>query len=127
MDYPGGVWEIVGADEFAKWYGALALGQCAAIDARVDMLAAGGPALGRPVVDSMKGSRHSHNMKELRCSKDGALRVLFVFDPIRRAVLLLGGDKSGAGSWKAWYSTAVPHADDLYDSYLGELREEGLL
>lgn len=45
-------------------------------------------------IASIKGSRH-HNMKELRASEGGALRVLFAFDPRRQAILLLGGDKSG--------------------------------
>lgn len=40
-------------------------------------------------------------MKELRAAKGGALRVLFVFDPRRMAILLLGGDKSG--EWNEWY------------------------
>jgi hypothetical protein len=78
------------------------------------------------VVGEVQGSRH-HNMKELRCSKDGALRILFIFDPLRRAVLLLGGDKSDRSAWNAWYVTAIPQADDLYDTYLDELRNEGLL
>lgn len=64
-------------------------------------------------------------MKELRASQDGALRVLFMFDPRRQVILLLGGDKSG--DWNAWYEGAVPMADDLYDKYLKELREEGLI
>jgi hypothetical protein len=29
--------------------------------------------------------------------------------------------------WNAWYRVAVPEADRLYDIYLAELREEGLL
>lgn len=53
--------------------------------------------------------------------------MLFAFDPIRQAVLLLGGDKSEGSAWNAWYATAVPHADDLFDTYLQELRDEGLL
>ena len=55
----------------------------------------------------------------------GALRVLFSFDPRRQAILLLGGDKSG--EWNDWYAWAVPLADDLYDEYLRELGEEGLI
>jgi hypothetical protein len=55
----------------------------------------------------------------------GALRVLFMFDPRRQVILLLGGDKSG--EWGAWYGWAVPLADDLYDTYLGELCDEGLI
>jgi hypothetical protein len=64
-------------------------------------------------------------MKELRAAQGGALRVLFMFDPRRQAILLLGGDKSG--EWDAWYAWAVPLADDLYDTYLAELRDEGLI
>jgi hypothetical protein len=64
-------------------------------------------------------------MKELRVSKGGALRVLFAFDPRRNAILLLGGDKSG--QWTEWYEWAIPAADLLYDLYLTELGNEGLL
>ena len=53
------------------------------------------------------------------------LRVLFAFDPRRRAILLLGGDKSG--QWKTWYEWAIPKADDLYDVHIEELRREGLI
>ena len=126
MSYTDGVWDVEGTDDFAEWYLSLTDEQMGAIEARVDMLEAAGPTLGRPVVDSVVGSRH-HNMKELRCSKDGALRILFVFDPIRRAVLLLGGNKAEASAWSAWYLTAIPRADTLYDSYLEELKREGLL
>ena len=62
-------------------------------------------------------------MKELRCSSDGALRVLFAFDPRRQAVLLIGGDKTG--SWNDWYEEAVPEADRRYATYLGCARNRG--
>ena len=48
-----------------------------------------------------------------------------MFDPRRTAIVLLGGDKSG--EWNAWYEMAIPTADDLYDAYLIELRNEGLI
>jgi hypothetical protein len=51
------------------------------------------------------------------------LRVLFSFDQRRQAILLFGGDKSGA--WNDWYEWVVPLADDLHDEYLRELGEEG--
>ena len=63
-------------------------------------------------------------MKELR-PRGGNLRILFVFDPRRIAILLLGGDK--IGRWQAWYEEAIPIADRLYDEYLAELRREELL
>lgn len=104
--------------------GELTTEQQEAIDDRVMLLVEHGPALKRPVVGDIKNSRHA-NMKELRASKGGALRVLFAFDPRRHAILLLGGDKSG--EWESWYQTAIPEADDLYDIHLQELRDEGLI
>jgi hypothetical protein len=53
------------------------------------------------------------------------LRILFAFDPRRTAILLLGGDKTG--EWRSWYTRMIPLADDLYEDYLRELRNEGLL
>ena len=47
-------------------------------------------------------------------------RVLFIFDPHREALLLLGGDKGEDSQWNDWYITAVPAADALYENYLDE-------
>ncbi|GLI03040.1 hypothetical protein Pa4123_83180 [Phytohabitans aurantiacus] len=60
-------------------------------------------------------------MKELRPGSTGfsEVRILFAFDPVRRAVLLVAGDKSG--NWRRWYDTAIPLADDRYDVHLAEL------
>lgn len=118
------MWEVEFTAEFGQWWADLDVAQQAAIAGRVELLAERGPDLGRPAVDRIVGSRH-HNMKELRASVDGALRVLFMFDPRRHAILLIGGDKSGR--WQQWYEWAIPVADDLYDVYLDELREEGLI
>jgi hypothetical protein len=40
----------------------------------------------------------------------------------RKAILLIGGDKSGR--WQDWYEEIVPLADRLYDKHLEELRRE---
>jgi hypothetical protein len=123
-------WEIEATDEFFAWADALERSDDAArdmLDAVIDMLAEKGPAMRRPYVGEIVTSRH-HNMKELRVPASNVeLRVLFCFDPRRMAILLLGGDKSKDSMWNAWYEKAVPEADDLYDTYLEELREEGLL
>lgn len=92
------------------------------ITARVELLRQHGPTLGHPTVDRVQGSAF-HNMKELRCSSSGALRVLFAFNPHRQAILLLGGDKSG--NWDAWYAWAIPRADELYTEHLRDLGQEG--
>jgi len=117
-------WEVLYTDAFGLWWETLTHDQQDALGDRVDLLQRSGPSLGRPVVDSIKGSEHK-NMKELRASKDGALRILFIFDPIRRAVLLVGGDKTG--QWEQWYHEAIPAANELYDAYLEHIRKEGLI
>jgi len=111
------VWEVLFIDEFNAWFQTLTEDQQDAVTARVGLLETEGPALGRPTVDTIAGSRHP-NMKELRVSKGGAIRILFAFDPQRQAVLLIGGDKTG--QWVAWYEAAIPLADELFDEYLRE-------
>ena len=118
------IWEVEVTDQFLEWWHGLSADQQDSVSDRVDLLAETGPGLGRPVVDRVHTSRHQ-NMKELRAAKGGTFRVLFMFDPRRQVILLLGGDKSG--EWNAWYERAVPVADDMYDAYLAELRDEGLI
>lgn len=75
-----------------------------------------GPNLGRPLVDTVKGSKHP-NMKELRRR---SFRILFAFDPDRVAVLLVGGDKEG--QWNRWYKRTIKLADRLFDERLRRRR-----
>ena len=75
-----------------------------------------GPQLGRPQVDTLKGSKHS-NLKELRFrADDGAWRVAFAFDLHRRAILLVGGDKSGVSKDK-FYRNLIDIADRRFDQH----------
>ena len=116
-------WDVEGTDEFGGWYDTLSEEEQDAIAAAVELLIEHGPGLGRPFVDSIKGSRH-HNMKELRPTIND-VRILFAFDPRRTAILLIGGSKRHR--WQAWYDEMIPMADNLYDAYLEELRQEGLI
>jgi hypothetical protein len=91
--------------------------------AQAKLLEQFGPTLGRPRVDTLKGSRHA-NMKELRFdADDGVWRVAFAFDPNRRAVLLVAGDKSG-GSEKRFYRQLVRTADQRFGQHLEHVRKE---
>lgn len=82
-----------------------------------------GPQLGRPRADTLKGSRHA-NMKELRFSAaDGEWRLAFAFDPKRRAILLVAGDKSGGGE-RRFYRELIRKADDRFDAHLDQLKME---
>lgn len=70
-----------------------------------------GPQLKRPHADTLNDSRHA-NMKELRFkAADGVWRVAFAFDPRRKAILLVAGDKSG-GSERRFYRELIQKAYD---------------
>ena len=89
----------------------------------VELLAERGPALGRPAADRITGSS-LHNLKELRPGSAGRteIRILFIFDPQRQAVLLVAGDK--AGNWTRWYREAIKLAEDRYARFLATPPEE---
>ncbi len=122
------MWEVYLTDEVDQWLDELAAGDPGSHRQAVfaiEALAEGGPNLGRPLVDRIKGSS-VHNLKELRPGSSGGteMRILFAFDPWRSSVLLVAGDKSGR--WSEWYRRAVPHAEQLYETYLKERAvEEG--
>ena len=62
-------------------------------------------------------------MKELIVQHAGEpYRVLYAFDPRRRAILLIGGNKTGHDDW---YKKFVPMADRIYDNHLETLRRQG--
>ena len=93
----------------------------ALVIAALEILQSAGPMLGRPLVDTLVGSRHK-DMKDLRPGSRGCseVRILFAFDPRRRAILLVAGDK--AGNWRRWYTKNIPVADDLFDDHLEKQR-----
>lgn len=115
-------WEVEYTDEFNDWFQELDPETQRGIDA-VTLLEERGPSLGRPAVDTIKGSRYP-TMNESR-PLAGSVRILFAFDPRRTAILLLGGDKRDR--WDEWYETMIPLADRLYEDHLRTLRREGLL
>jgi hypothetical protein len=115
-------YEIEFLDEFELWWNSLSGGVQESVGRSVRLLEELGPRLGRPHVDTLKGSKHPH-MKELRIRHRGdAYRVLFAFDPRRVAVLLLGGRKGGG----SWYDKTIPAADKLYDRHIAALHKEGI-
>ena len=92
--------------------------------ANATLLECFGPRLGRPRSDTLNGSRHA-NMKELRFNAaNGVWRVAFAFDPKRRAILLVCGDKSG-GSERKFYRQLIAKADERFSRHLDRLRTLG--
>ena len=90
--------------------------------AMVELLKVAGPQLKRPRSDTLKESDHA-NMKELRFDPDnGVWRVAYAFDPERKAILLVAGDKSG-GSQKKFYKDLIRRADERFDEHLAALEK----
>lgn len=117
-------WEIEYTDELGEWWGNLSEAEQEFIDTSVRLLEEKGPSLAYPHSSGIEGSRHSH-MRELRVQHAGRpYRVLYAFDPLRCAILLIGGNKTGDDRW---YDTHIPVADRLYDTHLKELKKEGLI
>jgi hypothetical protein len=114
--------EVEYSDEFGIWWDGLNVEEQEDIAAVVGVLEKHGPSLRRPYVGPIAQSKHS-NMKELIVQHAGRpYRILFVFDPRRCAVLLIGGDKTGNARW---YDQFVPVADRLYDEHLVQLQKGG--
>lgn len=118
------MWEVEFSEEFERWWETMDEDERTSLLAGVKLLRQMGPLLGRPHADTVRGSRHS-NMKELRTQHRGRpLRTLFAFDPRRRAILLIGGDKTGDDRF---YERMIPVADRIYDEHLQGLRKKGLI
>ncbi|MGI5246028.1 type II toxin-antitoxin system RelE/ParE family toxin [Dactylosporangium sp. CA-139066] len=109
-------WVVEFHPECEKWAEGLDQTDAEALLAAVRVLRDQGPTLGRPLVDVIEGSNYA-NMKELRPGSTGRteIRVLFAFDLRRRAILLLGGDKSG--NWSGWYEANIPIADQRFGEH----------
>ena len=75
-------------------------------------LLAYGPTAGRPYVDTITHTSIS-NLKALRVSSQGQIRILFIFSPQRDVFLLVGGDKSMDDGWNRWYNSAIALAEEI--------------
>ena len=113
-------WDVDFHSQFVPEFEALEEDVQDELYAHVDALKVFGPQIGRPRVDTLSGSRHA-NMKELRFdAADGVWRFAFAFDPLRKAIILCGGDKSG-GSQKP-STGAIVKADARLDAHLEALQ-----
>ena len=114
-------WQVLFADEFLGEFQCFELELKERILASVELLQDFGPQLRRPHVDTLKQSKHQ-NMKELRLDASGGIwRVAFAFDPERKAILLVAGDKSG-GSQTRFYRELIRKADQRFERHLVALK-----
>ena len=114
-------WEVEYTDDFESWWNGLEEREQVKIAAAVRVLEENGPDLPFPLSSSISAS--AYRLRELRVQVHGRpYRILYIFDPRRVAILLLGGDKTGDDRW---YQVNVPKAERLYEQHLEDLRREG--
>lgn len=106
---PGQRRDLHTTGEFQRWFGTLGAERRDNVAGALMRIVAGGPTVGRPHVDVIHGSR-VRKLKEARV--DRGTRVLFAFDSNRRAIMLVGGDKTG--TWNRWYPQKIKLAERLY-------------
>lgn len=112
---------VVFSEVFESWLNELDNDEHQSVLASLNLLQEYGYNLARPYADTIKGSK-INNLKELRIQHDGRpLRAFFVFDPIRQAIILCAGDKTGD---KHFYKKMIPLAETLYKEHLESLDNE---
>lgn len=116
-------WIVEFGDEFKPEFHALPEEVQDELLARTRLLQQFGPQLGRPTVDTLNGSKHA-NMKEIRFNAAGGVwRAAFAFDPRRRAIVFVAGDKSG-GRQTRFYKDLIARADARFERHLAKLRHD---
>ena len=113
-------WEIIMLNPFLEWLATLNIDATRRIYATIEILEEQGNQLGRPYADTLKGSKYP-NLKELRVSFGRSVfRICFVFDSLRNAVILCGGDKQGVNE-ERFYKKLIAQAETIYEQYLQQL------
>ena len=113
-------WTVEYTDEFEVWWIDLAEKTQDDIDRVVMLLEEHGPTLGFPYSSALVGSKFA--LRELRVQSEGhPIRILYAFDPVRSALLLLGGDKTANDRW---YKENIPRAERIFATHLEEIKQE---
>lgn len=113
--------EVEFTNEFDEWWNGLTEGEQESVESVVDQLEHYGTTLAFPYSGGVKGSKYKR-MRELRIQHAGdPYRVLYIFDPRRITLLLIGGNKAGDDRW---YEKYVPLADKIYAEHLETLKKE---
>ncbi len=111
------LFEVIISNEFEEWFKNIDSQAKKDIFASIETLRNFGPTLGRPYVDTLKGSKIS-NLKELRVRSLGRpFRIIFLFDPKKRIFLLAGGNKAED---KKFYKKIIHKVESIYSNYKGD-------
>lgn len=111
------MWSVITTDCFDDWFDTQSEALQDEILSVLQILSENGPSLGRPQVDTLKGSMYP-NMKELRVQFAGKpIRAFFAFDPNRMAIVLCAGSKAGVNEQR-FYKDMIKLADSEYSKHL---------
>lgn len=113
--------EVEFTDEFENWWNSLDADEQVSVATVVGLLETYGTQLRFPHCSQIQGSKLGQ-LRELRIQHQGKpYRVLYAFDPLRHAILLIGGDKTGNNRW---YEIYIPIAEQLFETHLQTLANE---
>lgn len=117
-------WEVLFHEAFEAEFQNLAEPVQDELLAMAKLLEEFGPHLKRPHADTLEGSQHA-NMKELRFSSDGGVwRTAYAFDPKRKGILLVTGNKAGKSELR-FYKQLIAKADERFGQHLEGLKKKG--
>lgn len=123
MDIKNSKWEINSRPLFDTWINTLPDVVQDVITANIKVLELNGPSQGRELVDTLNGSKYP-NMKEIRIrTHRKIIRIAFAFDPHRKGILLIGGDKRGVNQDR-FYKDLIKKADKEYEKHLKEIKND---
>ena len=109
--------------EYEDWFTTLEEEAKILVNSKIIILQEFGPNLGRPFVDTIKGSKYK-NLKELRINhKRYVLRILFIFDKKRNCWLLIGGNKKGKNE-EDFYRRLIKDSEHLIEKYINTVEEK---
>jgi hypothetical protein len=110
--------KVVPTETFQDWFNDLSEDEAKAVTRTVELLKAKGVTLPEPYSKRIKGTKYA--LFELRTKTKGQpLRVLYIFDELRQAVLLVGGNKKGENE-RLFYKTMIARAEKEWKRYLAE-------
>jgi len=107
--------EVETTDAYDAWYLDLDKREAAAVDRKVKALQIMGLALPFPHSSDIRGGKYA--FRELRVNVS-VIRVIYAFDPERKAVLIIGADKTGD---ERFYERIIPQAEKIWTEYLSRL------
>lgn len=112
-------------EEFDEWWTGLDRRTRRSLAVVIAFCSETGPMLPRPYADKLKGS--AFDLRELRDTvydernEEHVYRILYAFDPLRQAFLMLGGHKSND---RRWYERNIRRAERIFEEHLQHLRDE---